>query len=100
MGFGVTQSLKYMKKANIYKNSTGTCTFDPVRIEASSYKWWTFLTKIDGLVIFNDYNYSSSISSHQYLVRDLLKTHGIKIDLIVYSKKGLQSSEWMIKITK
>ena len=94
MGFGQTQSLKYMKKSNIYKNSTGSCFFDPVRIEASSYTWWTFLSKIDNLVIFNDYTYSSSTSSHQNLVRDLLKTHGIKIDLIVYSRKGLQSSEW------
>lgn len=94
MGFGVTQSLKYMKKANIYKNSTGSCTFDPVQIEAVSYNWWTFVKKIDGLVIFNDYKYSGSTSSHQYLVRKLLKEHSIKIDVVVFSRKGLQSSEW------
>lgn len=94
MGFGQTKTLKYNNKTGIYKNSTGSCVFDPIKINAISYNWWTFLDVINGLVIFNDYNYSTSTSSHQYLVRDLLKTHGIKIDLVVFSKKGLQSGEW------
>lgn len=88
----VSTKLVHKKRENIYKNSTGNVTFDPSQIEAWSYKWWKFVSKENGLVIFNDYNYSSTTNAHQSLVRDLMKQLKIKIDVIVYSRKGLQDN--------
>jgi hypothetical protein len=85
-------SLKYMKKAAIYKNSTGSLTFDPSQIKAVSYNWWTFVAKVDGLVVFNNYRYSVSTSKQQSAVRSLMKDLGIKIDLELPLSKGINSS--------
>lgn len=81
--------LKYKKKRARWENSTGNCTFDPVKKLAYSYKWWIFVKKIRGKVVFNDYTYSSSTSCHQSAVRDIMKQLRIKIDLTVYNRESL-----------
>lgn len=85
-------SLTYKKRANIYTNSTGSCTFNPVTLEAHSYRWWKFVAKVDGLVVFNNYNYSKSTCKHQLRVSQLLEDLGIKIDLFLSLPKGINSS--------
>lgn len=97
-GGAVECKMKHMKRANIYKNSTGSNVFNPDKIEAWSYQWWQYVKKEGKLVIFNDYNYSQSTNQHQSATKDLMKQLKIKVDLIVFSRKGLQSNEWREEI--
>jgi hypothetical protein len=81
--------MKYLKKANIYKASN--VTFDPKTCQAYSYGWWRFLDRINGKVVFNNYNYSPTTGRHQGKVRQLLVELGIHIDLDISVPEGLQS---------
>lgn len=84
--------MKFMKRANIYQASNYNVTFDPNKIEARSYKWWVFVAKVEGKVIFNNYRYSNSTSKHQSKVRSLLKELNIKIDIEMPLPNGLPGS--------
>lgn len=86
---GPSNYLKYKKRDKIYTNSTRTCTFNPLTTEARSYRWWVFVTKIDGLTVFNNYPYSVTTARHQRKIRNLLKELKIKIDLEVTTKDSL-----------
>lgn len=63
--------------------------FNPKDFIATSYRWWTYLCKIKGKVVFNNYPYSSSTQMHQRHMRDLLKKLKIKIDLEVCTERSL-----------
>lgn len=89
-GYGTTSSLKFFKTLKIYKNSTGSCEFTPATKTAYSYSW-CFVKVIKGKVIFNDYSYSPTTSSHQSCVRSLLKELKIKIHATVYQRESLTS---------
>jgi len=84
--------MKYMKRANIYQASNYNVTFDPNKIEARSYRWWVFVAKVEGKIIFNNYRYSNSTSKHQSKVRSLLNELNIKIDVEMPVPKGLNGS--------
>ncbi len=75
--------MKYFKRLKIYKASS--VAFDAENVEASSYGWWKFVSKINGFVVFNNYNYSPSTCKHQSKVRRLMADLGIKIDVVVYT---------------
>ena len=90
--------MKHFKRANIYKNSTGTVTFDPTKFEAYSYKWWRFVERIGSLVVFNSYSYSNTTSGHQAKMRDLLNKLDIDVDVYVEAPKGLQDLKSAIKL--
>lgn len=92
MSWGSHCGLKYSKKRARYENSTHNVTFDPATCQAHSYKWWCFVRKIKGKVVFNDYRYSSSTSGHQSAVRSLLRELNIKIDVIVSTSESLTDS--------
>ena len=96
--FGSRCTLKHFKRADIYKNSTGSCIVDLNKKEAWSYSWWQFLKEIDGLLVFNDYCYSSSTSVQQSTVTTLLRDKKIKIDLVVYYEDGLQEVQSLNEI--
>jgi hypothetical protein len=85
--------MKYFSKANIYKNSTGTCIYYPERKEATSYDWWTFVKEINGLLVFNNYFYSRVTSKHQSNMRHLLSKLGVNIDITIQAPKGLGNLE-------
>lgn len=85
--------MKYFKTLKVYKNSSGSCLVDVENCEAWSYKWWQFVKKENGLVIFNWYGYSNSTRKHQYSAMRILEDNGIKVDLSVHSHKGLQA-DW------
>lgn len=80
--------MKYFKKAGIYKASN--VTFDPTKVDARSYSWWSFVACIGGKIIFNNYYYSPSTRKHQSKVRSLLDQLGITIDLTLPVPRGLQ----------
>lgn len=82
-------SMKYMKRSGIYKASN--VTFDPVNMQAHSYNWWLFVSKIKGKVVFNNYSYSPTTNGHQSKVRKVMSDLGIKIDHFVEAPKGLQA---------
>lgn len=82
-----------MKRANIYQASNYNVTFNPKTLEAHSYKWWKFVAKIDGKIVFNNFRYSVSTSKHQSKVRSLLNQLGIKIDLELPLPKGINSND-------
>lgn len=84
--------LNFNKKSGLYKNSTGSLTFNPVTCEAHSFRWWKFVAKVDGLVIFNNYNYSNTTAKQQSKIRTLLDQLNIKIDLALPLPKGIDSS--------
>jgi hypothetical protein len=90
MGYGQTSSLKFFKTLKIHKNSTGTCSFNPETKEAWSYNW-CFLKVVKGKLIFNDYSYSVTTSSHQSCVRSLLKELKIKVHAYVDQRECLTS---------
>lgn len=66
--------MKYFKKANEWKNSTGSNRLDVETMKAYSYRWWCYFQPIEGtnLYLFNNYNYSNSTSKHQSDLRRLL----------------------------
>lgn len=90
MNHKLSPVLKYKRKAGIYSNSTGRLTFNPNTLDAHSYRWWRFVAKVDGLVIFNNYRYSVSTSKHQNTIRNLLADLGIKIDLELSLRNGIE----------
>ncbi len=75
--FGGSSSLKFFKRLNVYKNSTNTVSFNPVLQEAWSYNW-KFLSKVEGMLVFNDYVWSVTTSCHQSAVSALLRELGLK----------------------
>lgn len=79
--------MKHYSRLGLYKASN--VKFDPIKIEAISYDWWTFVKVIDGKVVFNEYPYSTTTRRHQYKVRQLMRELGIDIDLVVETKKSL-----------
>ena len=82
-------SLRAYPKLNLFKGSN--VEFNPSICEATSYGWWKFVSRIGGLVVFNDYRYSVSTSKHQWKVRSLLNQLGIEIDLFIEAPQGLQN---------
>jgi hypothetical protein len=84
-----------MKKYNttgVYKNSTGNLIFNKHTMEAHSYKWWKFLSMVEGKLVLNSYRYSMSTSKHQRTVLGLLHELGIKPDYFLQLPKGINGS--------
>lgn len=65
--------------------------FNAERIEAHSCSWWKFVAIIDGLVVFNNYRYSTTTSGHQRKVRNLMQDLRIRIDIEAPFHEGLQA---------
>lgn len=90
--------MKHYKKTNLYKASN--VTFDPTKIEATSYNWWLFVKRIKGKTVFNSYRYSVSTSKHQSKVSSLLSQLGIEIDRYVQVRDGLQYISSLTELNK
>ena len=78
--------LKYMSRAGIYKNSTGTCIYNPSKQVATSYNWWGFYKVIDGFMVWNHHYYSQTTSAHQAAVRGFVSE-----DIALDVPNGLQT---------
>lgn len=81
---------KWRPKLGYYTDGQNN-KFDLENFEATSYKWWTYVSKIKGKVVFNSYPYSSTTSNHQRNMRSLLKQLGIKIDVEVSMRQSLSN---------
>lgn len=82
--------MKLMKRSGIYQCSKYNCTFNPKTVEAWSYRWWRFVAKVDGVVVFNSYRYGNTTSKHQSKVRSLMSQLGIKIDIFLELPRGIK----------
>lgn len=76
--------MKWRPRLKIYTGGQNN-EFNPETFEARSYRWWVYVKKIKGRVIFNNYSYSSTTSSHQYNMRELLKS--LKVKYIMISQR-------------
>lgn len=74
---GGSTSLKYFKRLKIYKNSTDTVSFNLETKVGRSYRW-DFVGLVEGKLVFNDYKWSTTTSSHQSAVRSVLRDLGLK----------------------
>ena len=83
---------KYYPRLKIYKNSTGTFTYNPETGEAHSYTWWKFAMVYKGVRIFNGYRYSPSTGRHQY---DYISIVDFDRGLYVHIPQGLQVDNWL-----
>lgn len=81
--------MKYYKRLGLYKASN--VTFNPHTLEAHSYKWWRFVAKVDGKIVFNNFRYSPSTGKHQYKISRLMDELGIKVDLYLPLERGIES---------
>jgi hypothetical protein len=90
--------MKHYKKTNLYKASN--VTFDPIKMEATSYNWWLFVKRIKGKTVFNSYRYSVSTSKHQSKVRSLMSQLGIRIDRYVQVADGIQYISTLTELNK
>jgi hypothetical protein len=79
--FAGSINLKWFKRLKVYKNSTNSVSYDPSTKTGRSYRW-EFLQVVDGLLVFNNYNWSSTTNGHQSAVRSVLRERGTKIDII------------------
>lgn len=95
--FSRKSSLKYFKKSNLWKNSTGTNVFNPETLEARSYSHWLYLRKVNGKVVFNNYRYSPTTTQHQYALEDLLKELHIKVSYFVSSVRSLSNLQGILE---
>lgn len=82
--------MKYYKTLNCYKNSSGKNYYNVLSQTATSYGWWIYAKRIGGLMVFNDYFYSSMTCQHQWKLRRLFRDLGIEIDLFIEAPAGLQ----------
>lgn len=89
--------MKYFKTLKTYKASN--VTFNTETNEAHSYEHWKFTAMIEGKLVFNEYKYSPSTSRHQWKVKRLLESLGIKIDLVVRFRDSLDTSDTIESIT-
>ena len=64
--------MKYCEQGKIYKSKSNTNVVDLVHMEATSYGWWRYMTKVGGRVFFNDTNYSATTAKHQKEALELL----------------------------
>jgi hypothetical protein len=66
--------MQFKPRLKIYKGSNGKNTFNPDTFEAHSYKWWMYVCKIKGVIVFNDHSYSVTTNGHQWEMKSLLKS--------------------------
>lgn len=61
---------------------------------AYSYDWWQFTANINGHIVFNNFNYSSTTNLHQSKVRQLMVRLGHTPTIFIDCPAGLQSPRW------
>lgn len=100
--------MKHFKRANIYKNSTGTLTWDLNSLEGYSYNWYCIAKQYGNYVVLNKCGYSPTTSRHVGKLRSLFRQLGYgklkplfgqlgyKV-LEVSAPRGLQNLEFAIK---
>ena len=74
---------RYVKRDNTIKSSNFSMDLDT--LDAYSYDWWLFCTKVNDLVIFNNSSYSATTHKHQ---AKAFKVLGYVTDLTLRHTRG------------
>jgi len=82
--------MKLFTRLGIYKNSSGTLTFNPETKEAFSYEWYQLVGEFKGKVFLNKFRYSRTTGKHVQEIRSLLKELGISF-IAIEASHGLQA---------
>jgi hypothetical protein len=82
--------MKYFKKLEVYKNSSGKNWLSLKEMSGYSYDWWQYLKVMKGKVVFNNYTYSNSTAKHLNDAMRVLRDNNIKIDVEIAAPRGLQ----------
>lgn len=82
--------MKYFKRLNVYKNSTGTNVYYPNSETAISYGWWCYYKIIGTTPVYNSFYYSSTTCRHQRDLRRLLCIDSRDRVLWIEAPQGLQ----------
>lgn len=82
--------MKYYKRLQVYKNSTGTLTYDPLIKEARSYNWYVIARKIGPYMVLNNYCYSRTTIKHFYKIRKQISDTFTQIHFEIEAPRGLQ----------
>jgi hypothetical protein len=86
--------MKYYSRLKVYKASN--VQFSVESKIATSYGWWEFVKPINGKLVFNSYNYSSTTIKHQRKISRVLSELGLQT-IRVDSPQGLQDLDSAIK---
>lgn len=78
------------RQPELYKRGKN-CWFNAKTLQAYSYGWWRFVEKVGPYIVFNNYRYSHTTTTHQWDTLSLLDALKIKIDYHVQCRQGLQS---------
>lgn len=81
--------MRYYKTQHKYKASN--LELDMNTMQAYSYGWWIFLSKIEGNLVFNDFPYSITTMGHQRKILKQLELLGIIPSIYVECPGGLQN---------
>ena len=82
---------KYIKRSDTIKSSN--FDFNLSTCKAYSYDWWCFVTKVNGLVIFNQTTYSQTTCRHQSkALRILDYKYDLKLNFTRKNLNGLESA--------
>ena len=79
--------MKKLVTKNVYKSAN--CLFNADEVAAWSYAHWQFVRVIQGKVVFNAYRYSNTTAKHQYRVRALMESLGVRIDVVANVRESL-----------
>lgn len=81
--WGGNCSSKFYKRLGIYKNSSGSYTFNPETCEAYSYRHWPLLKRFGGWLVVNNRRYSVTTTRHVSVLRGDMRERKLVADLIV-----------------
>lgn len=91
--------MKYLKTSEIYKNSTGTLTYNTDTEMAHSYNWYVLAKRFNGVMYINTYAYSNTTCKHIRQLEALFMELGIDYKTIE-APKGLQSLDESLQLYK
>jgi len=79
--------MRFYKRLNCYKNSSGTLVYYPETGKSYSYDWYLLSDRVKGITVLNTYNYSNTTNRHRYFMQRSLG----HVDLAIEAPRGLQN---------
>lgn len=82
-------SLRYVKRDNYLTNYKDSCGVNLDTMEGHSYRWYSLVKRIKGVVYLNTYGYSNQTSKHVYKMHGAFRFLGIQYKCLE-APRGLQ----------
>lgn len=84
------KALKFYPRLGIFKTPSDHLTFDPLTLEARSYRWYSIARKLKGKLVLNDYAYSVTTRKHTGILQQLFRELGLSY-VSIEAPQGLQN---------